>query len=38
MWWIYNLKLIITLWLLNLNNMKYIIFLTIHVNIFLFEH
>jgi len=38
MWLIYNLKLVIALWLLNLNNLKYIIFLTIYVNIFLFEH
>jgi hypothetical protein len=38
MWLIYNLKLITTLWLLNLNNLKYIIFLTIYINIFLFEH
>jgi hypothetical protein len=38
MWLMYDLKLITTLWLLNLNNLKYIIFLTIYVNIFLFEH
>jgi len=38
MWLIYNLKLITVLLLLNLNNLKYIIFLTIYVIIFLFEH
>jgi len=38
MWLMYNLKLITTLWLLKLNNLKYIVFLTIYVNIFLFEH
>jgi hypothetical protein len=38
MWLMYSLKLTGTLWLLNLNNFKYIVFWTIYVNIILFEH